>query len=401
MKIGILLPSHFDVASLCRVRELCRILLQSSPLEGGPIELAVGLPERPESEWRRHERRLREGMPEVIVRHLKWETVPAGNAVRMFAKHGLRLDLSGIHEVLVPRDWGWNFTDCDLWINFADTSMGAVLPLKPVAHYVSDLAMRIVPYSFGAGVDDPFWQRQVDSFRLWRQGALVTVTDQWTADDVVGYAGVRRENVVQLPSLSFSDEPLPHLPERELGGWIWTIEANPRFDIRNALAGLQIYVREGGTHLPTIACQNAAPFSPGSHHPVFAGWDASALDLWSELEIVAYPDFRTLSRLLNRAQLLWSSEIAGGDGFSLALAARHGLRFLGMDFPAHRQLAEKCGHSIALYAESDPLLIADALHAMEALGPSQSQPLGAPESPAIRRQQYGFLIDRLLERVRD
>lgn len=422
MKIGILLPSQYDVATLCRTRELCRLLLELSSLAEDAITIAVGLPERPEPEWRKNEAYLRSGRPQVICRHLRWESVLAANALRMFAKHGLPLDLSGIDRVLVPRDWGWNFTDCDLWVNFADPGMGAVLPLKPTAHYVADLAMRIVPNSFAVDINDPLWTRQVEAFRLWRQSALVLVSDPWSADDVVGYGGVRRNKVMLVPSLSFNDEPVEQRATRlSTGTWVWLLEANARHDLKNAVMGLEIYLREGGKNLPVIACQDSAACEYSSYEitdsldssisgsddkrakasSIFESWTTSMLQLWARLPVVQYSEYRELSRLLNSAQMLWSSEIAGGDGYSLALAAKHGLPFLGFNFPSQARIAEQLGTSALLYEESDPIFIADALHKMDANSEIHNHPRDPMKPAAIRLQRYGFMIDRLMEHQRD
>lgn len=400
MKIAVLLPRTVDLPMLLRARALCRILVKTQPLTGSPIEIAVGLPETDEPEWRLRERFLSDGLDKVIVRHLRWESVPAANANRMFAKHGLRFDLDGIEWVQVPRDWGWNFSDCDVWINFADPSMGAVLPIKPVAHYVSDLAMRIVPYSYAAGISDPLWQFQADAFRLWRQGGIVAVPDACTAIDATGYAGVRRQNVVQVPSLLLEPQPaIGASAAQDKRQLVWLLSRTVRHDFQNAIRGLDLYLRESGLLVPVIACPNPAELNPADALPMFNTLDDAQRDLWNMLEKYRCNDAASLSRLLSRSGLLWSSEIAGGEGFAMTQAARHGLQFLGFDFELHRTLGASIGPSVSLYTQSSPAAIADALHALEQAMAPASAPAWPIVSEAAMVQQYGFLIDRLLERA--
>ena len=51
--------------------------------------------------------------------------MPVKNARRMFTNLPPSLDIEGMSEVTVPRDWGWNFQDCDLWISMANPGLGS------------------------------------------------------------------------------------------------------------------------------------------------------------------------------------------------------------------------------------------------------------------------------------
>jgi len=401
VKIAILLPTHFDVGALLRARELTRVLAGAYSLAGGAVEIAIGLPERPEQLWRAHEDFLRMDAPcPLVVRRLRWEGFPAENVRRMFMLQQLQVDLRGFETVQIPRDWGWNFVDCDLWFNLADPGQGAVLPLKPTATYVSDLAVRIVPEAFATGLSDPYWDRQLDAFRMWRRSGVVLCSDEGTATDVVGYAGVRRESVLTVGSLACCEPASTAISApRNDKQWVWLAEANERHANMTALEGLALYLQEGGAIRPIIASQEALAFQKPETVRSMVGIDQLGKDLLDSLELYPYRDYARLSRLLQRCGGLWSSEVAGGEGLALALAQDHGLRFLGQDFDLHRQLVADWPDHALLYAKADPVAIADALHLAERATQREAPPASPPRrsSDALKLQQFGFAIDRLQE----
>lgn len=400
LKIAILLPTNFDVGTVLRARELIRVLAGAYTLSKGPVEIAVGLPERPEGLWRAHEDFLRSNAPcQVIVRRLRWEGFPAENVRRMFMLQQLQVNLSGLDTVQIPRDWGWNFVDCDLWFNFADPGQGAVLPLKPTATYVTDLAARIVPEAYANGLSDPYWDRQLDAFRMWRRTGVVLCSDEGTANDVVGYAGVRRENVLTVGSLADCEQALgPAGAANHSNKLVWLAEPNERHANLAALEGLALYLQEGGAHKPIIASQETLAFQKPQTVKSMAGIDLRGAELLESLELYFYRDYPRLARLLQRSGAIWSSEVAGGEGLAVHLAKRHGLRFLGQRFAEHERATATWAQNAILYQNCDPVAIADGLHqAEQVLGAGPVK--GSPEvgSDRFKLQQFGFAIDRLQE----
>lgn len=400
MKIAILLPTNFDVGMLLRARELIRVLAGAASLTNGLVEIAVGLPERPESLWRTHEDFLRSNAPcQVIVRRLRWEGFPAENVRRMFMLQQLQVDLRGLQTVQIPRDWGWNFVDCDLWFNFADPGQGAVLPLKPTATYVTDLAPRIVPEAYASGLSDPYWDRQLDAFRMWRRTGVVLCSDEGTATDVVGYAGIRRENVLTVGSLADCERALgPAIDRSDSNKLVWLVEPNQRHATLAALEGLSLFLQEGGALKPVIASQEALAFQKPETVKSMAGIDRRGAEMLESLELYSYRDYPRLARLLQRSGAIWSSEVAGGEGLAALLAKRHGLRFLGQRFAEHERVTTAWADNAILYQSSDPVAIADGLHQTEAA--MQVRPAAAwpkVSSDSLKLQQFGFAIDRLQE----
>lgn len=399
MKIAILLPDSLGVATLQRARTLIRLLRKATPLVGGPIELAVGLPLLPEAEWRTHEAMLKGEQEGVIVRHMQWEKVPSDHAQRMFVSFDASFELSGIDEVSIPRDWGWNFSDCDFWINFADPDLGAVYPLKPVAHYCPDLAVRIAPFAFSKSIHDPYWKRQMAAFRMWRQRALVLTNDPYTVDDLVSYAGIRRDAIIRVPELLDGDLGSASNPKCNAKQLVWRMEPNELHSVQTAAEGLRIYLAEGGAMQPVIATEsNLEIFEPPWLGKGIADIPIELRKLLADIPKERIRSHDGLMRLLARSAILWSSCVAGGEGYLIRCANRANMHFLGMEFPLQKDLVAQLGLPAILYKSQTPIEIASALHALE--GMAEKQPARSPEPPQsdiTRSMEYSLLLDRLSE----
>ena len=393
------MPKQVDAAALHRTRELAEILARARPLGGANVELAIGIPESAEPIWRAHEAYLLEGLNGVAVaRHLRWERVEPGNVGRMYMIHQLQASLHGLSSVIVPRDWGWNFADCDAWISLADAGQGAVLPIKPTAHYVADLAERIVPHAYARNIEDEYWTRQLDAFLMWRRSAAVLCADRETRTDLVGYAGVRSDLIIEVPSLSWGSGSLPTSSATgQQKSWLWLTEPNARHATVSALKGLALYLSEGGSIRPTIVSGNITGFNRRKLVKLLSDSERGVLD---GLTRHAVSDMRMLARVLARGSGIWSSEVAGGEGFAMALALRHGLPFVGQRFALHERLAASAGESVRLYDTSDPIAIADMLFTLEDNPPPQPGDWSPPTFPELRHQQFGLVLDRLMEFVR-
>ena len=330
---------------------------------------------------------MRDGNSATVVRHLKWESVPVENARRMFSSLPEHLDLEGIETAVVPRDWGWNFQDCDAVIAFADAGLGAVLPLVPTLFYCTDLAARIIPEAFASSIEDPYWQRQIEAFRIWRQ-AHVATSDAGTIEDLVSYAGVRRLRVHLSPNfLAPETSDLPAQPARDPDLLVWYLGPSALDGLNDAATGLNTYLSEGGNLQPVIVTDQLLeqPDRRSLDYPY--GLPTHLADLIYGLPTRQVSSERELSRLLRRASVIWSSRLAGGEGEIPLLAAEHGLRFIGADYDANR--ANASPGASQLYALDDPLAIADGLHQIEALeAPTviSKQPQGSDAQVARLRE---------------
>ena len=394
MKIGILLPPAFDLGLLRRARHLALLVGECSGSDGTRWSATIGLPEPSERRWRDIERQLRLGNNGTVVRHLRWEKVPVDNARRMFAGFPDHLDLENIDEVSVPRDWGWNFRDCDAVIIFGDPDLGAILPLGPTIFYCPDLAVRIVPEAFADSIEASYWERQTDAFRIWRQSMVVT-SDEATIDDIVSYAGVRRERIACIanPLNQASDRGEPSVG-KDLQGLAWLMQPSPLHDLANAARGLQIYHSEGGLLQPFLVRDAVRGQASPIDYPYGLGQDLA--EFIYGLPVQAVSSEGQLLRVLGRAGALWSSRVAGGEGEAALLAATVGASFLGADYAVNRTTAEAAGVTARLYSLDDPLAIADALHALEGEVPPRK---AAKRRKSVTRSKRVSEITLLIERI--
>lgn len=400
LKIAILLPDQPSWLVVRRAAELGAALVDAEPTVPATIEIAIGLPEQDDQRWRRIERAFQTRIPGCVVRHAEWARVPVSNARRMFHELDPSQDLEGIEEVSIPRDWGWNFQDCDLWVSFADPLLGAVLPLRPTAHYCSDLAVRYLPATVARSIHDEVWVRQTEAFRLWRQGLLLT-TDPGTAVDAVSYAGVRRERIELLPD--FLNQlprftPLANDDARR-AKILWHVQDDILDDVENALRGVDIYLREGGLLKIFIVTDDSLVRLKRDQSSTAVEELKSRLDLPE----FGYSSLDEYDRILPQFAALWSSRTASGDPEFAHDASRAGMRWLAPRFAQSERDVAITKVDTILYDRDNPLAIADALAALEAQLDSASAVQERRKIPdALERQAaFGFVIDRMLEmRVR-
>ena len=358
LKIAILLPAIATIGIRRQARNLAIALSETKDPVGDVVEVVIGLPRLEEEIWRRQEQELRGGWKGCVVRHLGWERVASDLAGRMYP--AAVADVEGVAEVMLPRDWGWNFVDCDAWIVMADAGLGAILPVKPTAYYVRDLAQRYVPAGYAHGIHDEFWARQTDSFRLWRQSPCVFTVDSATATDITSFGGVRRDRIVQI-------EPQPIRPSldavRSNGGartLLWLVEPSASHDIGAALDGLRLFFAEGGDLKVIVAGEGAAAFAQSSAGQL-GGVPMRALSALQHLEVEVVVSDSEVQRLLRRVDMVWSSSVAEGENEGLARAAQAGLPFIGLSYPQNSRFAAQQGVAATWYSESEPAAIADAL----------------------------------------
>lgn len=388
MKIAILLPENPDLGWRWRAQQLAAALMAETDPGGGPIEVAVGLPRMVEPEWRRQEAEIRDGAPGVVVRHLGWERVATDLAQRMYP--ACKGDLERIGDVALPRDWGWNFVDCDAWIVCANAGMGAVMPLKPTAYYVRDLAARYVPEAFADGINSVYWVRQTMAFRLWRQSPCVFTTDTATANDIASYAGVRRDRIVQVPQLRPAAIVAPARGPATESSMLWLAEPDARHNLSAALEGLRLYQAEGGAMKTIVAGEAAHGFDPAEGQPTLAAVPTRSRRSTLNMAFETVSGERDLSRVLGRIDLVWSSALADGENDGLLRAAQAGVPFVGLRYPQSERLAEVLGVRATFYDTPDAGSIADALKTA-----SVSTPMRAVAKAKPVPRAWASVVERL------
>ena len=393
MKIAILLPERSDMGWRWRAKELARSLRQTGTPDGGEITVAIGLPREAEAEWRGKEAEMLTEDDGVVVRHLGWERVEPAMAQRMFPD--LKASLDDIPDVALPRDWGWNFVDCDAWIICADAPQGAVAPLKPVAYYVRDLAQRYVPAAFASGLDHIFWRRQDHAFRLWRQAECVFSTQAATNDDVSGYAGVRRDRIVIAPQLKPASEDASRRSAGAPIDLLWLAEPYAGHDPAVALEAVRILRSEGEDAQITVCGEQAYGFDPEDGQLTLSSAPARARRAAKTIACETVADERELARVLSRAKLVWSSALADGEAEGVLRAAQVGVPYVGLRYPQAERLVQELGVKAFFYDRSEAGLIADALK--QALSNAASASVSRPSTQEDTRD-WSSVVERLWRR---
>ncbi len=393
LKIAILLPEFPDVGWRWRVQQLAVALMKEGAPDGTPIEIAIGLPRLPENEWRRQEAEIRSGAPGVVVRHLGWERVETDLALRMYPK--CTADVDGIPGLVLPRDWGWNFVDCDAWIVCADPAAGAILPLKPTAYFVRDLAARYVPEAFAGGLHGPYWERQTHAFRMWRQSPCVFTTNAATVPDISSYAGVRRDRIVVSSQLQPSPVVQPlRSDDRTL---LWIAEPDARHDLTSALEGLRLFQAEGGNLNIIVAGEAAYGFDPVEGQAALASVPTRSRRSTLNMQFETVAGEGDMRRLLKRSGMIWSSALADGDNEGLLRAKQAGVSFVGLRYPQNETLAKTLGVPAIFYDRPEAGAIADALNqaanAWGTMKPSHGS-VGEPKA-------WSRVIERIWSEARD
>jgi hypothetical protein len=188
MKLAVILPKKPDFAWIWRTRALVDSLREAASRSGvSPFQIIVGVhrdPAHPDltQDVERALQPLGEG---VRTREFHWEAVDGLSASRMFPK--LDFDFEGFKTLHVPRDWGWNFRDCDLWIVCADPTMGAITPLSPTYLFAPDLAERYAPTRDLAAPEE-----RLERLVSWRRCRGVISSNEATFNDFVSFVGMSR-----------------------------------------------------------------------------------------------------------------------------------------------------------------------------------------------------------------
>lgn len=401
MKIAILLGDS-RLESIIRARALAEAFLEATPMNGESIQVTIGLPVVDDGEWKRQAEWLRAGSPAIMVRRLDWREVPVDNALRMHESAQPFVSLARCSSVLLPQDWGNNFTDCAAWVVLAEPGLGAVYPIRPTVFFCVELASRRTPYAFCDDFKAPFWDRQLAAFQMWRQAGFVVTTDRLTAADIVSYAGVSPDRVLYLPN-SFDLHEIDD--SRSMSGQpqrlMIRMEPDSLHDADATLRGLHLYLSEGGELQPVIACEmSSAAFGSQSNIPAVVALPIEVRHLVEELPIEQLTTAAHWARLLYRASAVWSPRLSG-QGSHLDWPLRVGRPLLSADHPIAREVRQRVGSAIVLYSPGCPSAVADALHSFAADLASAPEPHLAAADRAVQATQATLIVDRLLEIVDD
>ncbi len=362
-KLAVLLPPALQAGVLAAALSLVRTLSEECS-----AHIAVGLPTTAVDEWEYTAACFRASAATVGIRTLTWTQLPRDVVARMF---GSDVDApSDVSCVQVPHDRAWSFTDCDGWIVFGDTTLGATAWLRPAIVVAPQLAERYVP-AF-AGQHDV--ERRIDTFLSWRAARAVLGTTDADRGDLVSYAGVHPDRVKPLPllgDLSTSDQVGPVMENPAI---VWHPAYPWPAPATTAVTAWREYLEVEGKLELLIVGRHADAVA--SAPPV-----SSILDDCSRIggrwHTRAVLPGRRLDRLLDGARILWSPTAADDGHWLVARALARGIPAVAADSPHLRDALNADISSIPMlwtYAAHDIVAGAAALTAASTAPPVEGLP---------------------------
>ena len=279
-----------------------------------------------------------------------------------------------VASVEVPHDRAWSFTDCDGWIVFGDTTLGATAWLRPAIVVAPQLAERYMP----AFTEQQDVERRIDTFLSWRSARAVLGTTAADRGDLVSYAGVHPDRVQPLPSLSdislsTGDQVGPVMEKPAI---VWHPAYPWPTPAATAASAWREYLEMGGELQLLIVGRHADAVA--SAPPVSSILnDCSRIGgRWHTHPVLPG---RRLDRLLNSAQILWSPTVADDGHWLVARALARGIPVVAADSPHLRDALKSDITSIQTlwtYVAHDMVGGAVALMAASTAPPVESLPPG-------------------------
>ena len=208
----------------------------------------------------------------IPIRSFKWKKLDMEESIRAMAYAGYDDWHLSYHEFLIPDD-GINYAfDCDLWLIVSDRIAAPILPVKPVGFMVYDYLQR----------RNDFLHQDIN-FTLIdavRRADKVFVTSDFTYQDALQYAGIKKERLSKVPMLipDFSQTCKEELvvdidinaesEKDETDYFIWTTNSAPHKNIDKVFEALKIYYDiYNGTHKCVITGVNTDNLlSSGAKH---------------------------------------------------------------------------------------------------------------------------------------
>jgi hypothetical protein len=378
---------------------LAALLAQTQWPSVGRLKVVVGLLRSGPYDWSTLGRQFAALGSNVSLRRMNWESWPVNSITTMFNTLAPLPD--AITHCSVPRDYGYDFLDCDAWIVFGSSLEGFVVPARPLAIYCADMIQRYVPQIYaGTGFEDP-WMRQIATHLGWRSARCVFCTTPHTRTDAVSYAGVRASRALLAPTLA---EPIagglhPFRPGTSDPYILWITNPSMHKNHQKAMDALRHYYSELGGTLPVVvAGSDSDLLAPDSGAELQSSRSLkAATDVVPHLRFVGEVTNTAYLRLVSEAAVVWHNVIIDNGTFVAFDAARAGRHFVSSDYPQMRYLCERYGIAASWYKAGEPAVAAAALLVAERAAAAGQDPGHNlhQDFPEERRAAYGAMLGRL------
>jgi hypothetical protein len=386
-KIALLLPPEADWRWLWRAqafREVIEALGRRQDV--GPLDLIVGIPDECRASWD-HAVAIDSAARPFKTRHLRWDYVPHAQVEQVYPD---LIPLPGVDQLAVPRDGGWNFADCDLWIVAGDHRIGGVAQLRPTIFYCRDIATRYEPDTMPSDHAHGAWRRQLDSFLSWRGALGVITAHAHTAGDLNSYAGVRRASIFLAPPLwATLASPAPQRPLGPSDALVWFTEPGPEYNNGEVIDALSDYMERGGRRPIIVASQNPDQFNPrrGAVTPFKSALSAN-LELLTRVSFAKIRSLEDVGELLTPGRAVLYSRSFDGEPEFAAWSLERGLPIACLRTPYTEDLASR-GPSAFLYERGSPRHISQALSRLESTASPVERRV---DDPAESRERFAAAL---------
>lgn len=303
-------------------------------------------------------------LPDAIARRpFNWKVLSEHEARRAMHYAGFQGWEPSAQSYMVPDDGMQQLLDCDLWLIVSDRLSQPLLPIKPVVLMIYDYLQRYEDL-LSHGADRPFLSAA-------RSAERVLVTTTFTQQDALQYAGLEPRKVSKVPMLAprFPIQRAAFINETDGRPYfIWTTNAAPHKNHRNAAEALKIYFEEldgqWDCKVTGVNTRGMLDSELPHHNSMSEVFERSKILRKRVKWMGELPDAQ-YRRLLVKAGFLWHAGRIDNGTFSVIEAACFGVPALSSDYPSMREIDKQFSLNMAWMNPDSSRNMAEQLKNME------------------------------------
>ncbi|MBZ9869797.1 glycosyltransferase [Mesorhizobium sp. BR1-1-9] len=356
-RLAVIVPVAYRGGSLRGAKLLAEALLQGSQKAGEEAEIILG---HLDDKGLYSDSDFKDMPKEILRRPFKLKSIDRHTAQRAMKLIGFDAWEPNANEYSTFNDGIKYFDDCDLLIIISDRLLSPVLRFKPVIHVVYDYIQRYI---------DILDNNQNQQFiNVAQRADQIFVTTEFTRRDAIDYAGLPTNKVLKLPMLApvfTKDRAMKDAREKY---FIWTTNAAPHKNHRNALEALALYYEEleGELDCYVTGVNTKKLFKGRMEHLKDAKELLRASPLLREkVKVLGELPEKTYRRVLGKSQFLWHAGTIDNGTFSVVEAASLSVPSLSSDYPAMREMNQQFSLGLTFMDANDPEGMATMLKHME------------------------------------
>ncbi|MCE1191515.1 MAG: glycosyltransferase [Acidovorax sp.] len=335
-KVAVILPVEYRGGSLRGALALAKALLLGSRKWGEEAEIIFA---HINADSAYTEDDFQGLHPDISRRSFAWKIISPAEARRAMLYAGHKDWEPASDAYMVPDDNIQQMTDCDLWVFVSDRIRHALLPIRPYVLMVYDYIQRYQDVVSG--------DANMAFINAARGAEKILVTTDFTGQDALQYAGIEKSKIAHVPMLppEIKTELLETVAAPSAQEYfVWTTNAAPHKNHRNAAEALRIYYEELGGELGCMVTGvNTEDILNGSyeHHKAISSIFERSAALRKHVSWLGEISDQKYCDLLTRAKFLWHAGLIDNGTFSVIEAASLGVPALSSDYPAMREIDAK------------------------------------------------------------